>query len=342
MSEILSPRESGVFISKNAKHVSIHEEAIPKMVHDLYLALEKGGLRKYSITEHETFPSKHLSQKEALNYVLFLDALNFCFWSPPGKPHWTVKFQDVSYTGYFALCAAVARAYDEGIHIFDPTVYSKFTLSELEEMLKGENGVPAPMVEERLKCLQEVGTVLLAKFGGSFENVVLQAKNSAQALLKLVVENFPCFDDSCDYLGKRVSFHKRAQILVGDVWGLYYGQGISEFRDVDTITMFADYRVPQVLVAYGILQYSDELMGVLRKNEILQSGCEFEIEIRGCSIRAVDLVVQAIREYMRKDDRVYYSECNDISVDNYLWSYRREHVARMDATPFHKVISIYY
>ncbi|KAF6205692.1 hypothetical protein GE061_020045 [Apolygus lucorum] len=342
MSETLGPRESGVFIAKHSKHVSIHEEAIPKMVHDLYQAMEDGKLRKSSITEHETFPSKHLNQKEALNYVFFLDALNFCFWKPPGKPGWSVKFQDISYTGYFALCAAVARAYDEGIHIFDPVVYSKFTLSELNEMLKGENGVPAPMVEERLKCLQEVGTVLLTKFGGSFENCVLQAKNSAQALLKLVVENFPCFDDSCEYLGKRVSFHKRAQILVGDVWGLYYGDGISKFNDVDSITMFADYRVPQVLVAYGILEYSDELMGVLKKNEILQSGCEYEVEIRGCSIRAVDLVVQKIREFTKERNWKLYPDCNDISVDNYLWSYRREHVERMDATPFHKVISIYY
>lgn len=39
-----------------------------------------------------------------------------------------------------------------------------------------------------------------------------------------------------------VTFHKRAQILIGDLWCLNYGEGISTFTDIDTISMFADYR----------------------------------------------------------------------------------------------------
>ena len=40
-----------------------------------------------------------------------------------------------------------------------------------------------------------------------------------------------------------VSFYKRAQILVADIWACFEGKDYGEFHDIDTITMFADYRL---------------------------------------------------------------------------------------------------
>lgn len=39
-----------------------------------------------------------------------------------------------------------------------------------------------------------------------------------------------------------VTFYKRAQILVGDIWACFEGQEFGRFDDIDSITMFADYR----------------------------------------------------------------------------------------------------
>lgn len=39
-----------------------------------------------------------------------------------------------------------------------------------------------------------------------------------------------------------VAIYKRAQILIGDIWACFRGQGLGQFNDIDTITMFADYR----------------------------------------------------------------------------------------------------
>ncbi len=39
-----------------------------------------------------------------------------------------------------------------------------------------------------------------------------------------------------------VSFLKRAQIFAADVWYRFNGKGYGEFKDIHTITMFADYR----------------------------------------------------------------------------------------------------
>jgi len=39
-----------------------------------------------------------------------------------------------------------------------------------------------------------------------------------------------------------VSFYKRAQIVVADIWNCFDGKGLGAFRDIDAVTMFADYR----------------------------------------------------------------------------------------------------
>jgi len=39
-----------------------------------------------------------------------------------------------------------------------------------------------------------------------------------------------------------VAMYKRAQILIGDIWACFRGQDLGQFNDIDTITMFADYR----------------------------------------------------------------------------------------------------
>lgn len=61
-----------------------------------------------------------------------------------------------------------------------------------------------------------------------------------------------------------VSFYKRAQILVGDIWACFRGEGLGAFYDIDYITMFADYRVPQVLIHFGAIRYSNPLLSRLQ------------------------------------------------------------------------------
>ncbi len=48
--------------------------------------------------------------------------------------------------------------------------------------------------------------------------------------------------------------------------------------------MFADYRVPQVLKYYGVIEYADDLKAFLKRNAMLSSGARFEVEIRAASI----------------------------------------------------------
>ena len=47
---------------------------------------------------------------QAPNWVLLLDALNFCFWGVPDGPRWRVTWRGVTHDGYNALAAALSRA----------------------------------------------------------------------------------------------------------------------------------------------------------------------------------------------------------------------------------------
>lgn len=67
--------------------------------------------------------------------------------------------------------------------------------------------------------------------------------------------------------GRRVALYKRAQILVAEVCCVLEAGGEGSISDMDQLTMFADYRVPQALVHLGVLKYTDELMDTLKKGQ---------------------------------------------------------------------------
>ena len=66
----------------------------------------------------------------------------------------------------------------------------------------------------------------------------------------------------------------------------------------------------------------------------MPSGDAREVEIRGCSIEAVERIVKRVAELG--------VHMNAIQIDNFLWGFRREKVDEMEAIPFHRVRSIYY
>ena len=96
-------------------------------------------------------------------------------------------------------------------------------------------------------------------FDGKAEKLILAANKSVEQLVALVTANFPGFRDHTVYGGEQIFLLKRAQIFAGDVWGCFGGSGLGEFYDIENLTMFPDYRVPQLLQQFNILQYSDEL-----------------------------------------------------------------------------------
>lgn len=94
--------------------------------------------------------------------------------------------------------------------------------------------------------------------------------------------------------------YKRAQIFAADLWGAFKGKSYGEFHDIGSVTMFADYIVPAVLQQLGVLRYSSSLASMIEGGTELCSGSEEEIELRACSIYAVEKMREVLHKKIGK------------------------------------------
>jgi hypothetical protein len=256
-------------------------------------------------------------------FVLLLDALNFSFW---GTPRWRVAFDGGLLDGYWALAACLRLAIERGTPLTDPTYLARDACAA--DLLRGENEVIVPLLAERQAALREVGRGLLEACAGRFMACLEAAEWSAPAIVQRVAAGFPSFRDVASYDGRPVPFYKRAQILVSDLHGAL---GRQRVRDLPSLTMFADYKVPQVLRELGVLAYSNELEAVLRSGELIAYGDPREVEIRAASVQAVEKLGAALA----RRDRVVPS----YQIDWRLWTLGQE----LEMTlPYHRTRSVFY
>lgn len=281
--------------------------------------------------------------------IFVIDTLNFCFWGQHGVPRWSVCFNEKTYEGYWALCASINRALQEGIPITDPSFYANVSHKKLEYVFRSCNNTQIPLLESRVKVLNEAGTVLIKSFNSSVEEFVASAKGSADKLITLLVHNFSSFRDSVPSTrynepvasASQLCFYKRAQIFTADIWACFAATDKHSFHDIGKLTMFADYRVPQALVWLGAIDYSPELLETLTSGEELPHGDPREIQIRGCSIQAVEIIRREI-ERIAKPKRDESAIINSIVIDFALWDYATEHDEQLAKIPIHRTKSVYY
>ncbi|ESO09264.1 hypothetical protein HELRODRAFT_73484 [Helobdella robusta] len=339
----LNPRESGDYVSKNSVHVNIKEDGIERIANKVIKSLlshpDEISVNRWKT--HELLPQ---TQDEfAANWIFLSDLLNFCFWSSPGKEY-MVHYKSKNRTGYWSLCAALWRALDDGYDITNPAFYSKIDESTLKKIFRSDSNYDIPKLHERHCIMLKDGEILLKNFNGSFLNVVKACNNSAENLVNLITKEFTSFTDQINFQNVEVSFYKRAQILVADIWSCFGGKGYGRFHDIDTITAFADYRVPQVLNWFGALKYSEELTSLLKKEgTTFAHGDRWEIEIRGCTIHCIELIVKKVNETLESlPSSTTNLKVNSIIIDHYLWDMRREKAKELESVPYHRTESIYY
>ena len=181
-------------------------------------------------------------------------------------------------------------------------------------MRNGRNDNSIYTIYDNALTLSIITTVqpwLRIAFDGLAISMVTAACGSAVKLVKLITAHLPHFRDTAVYKGRLVSFYKRAQILVGDLWAAYKKPVDPThpccFRDIDQLTMFADYRVPQILRAMNILKYAPCLAATIDSKELIPFGSEEEIEIRALTVVAVEKLHQML---VQKGLRLLVIECD--------------------------------
>ncbi len=268
-----------------------------------------------------------------LNWMLLVDALNFCFWSAAGQPRWAVEYRGQTYNGYMAEAASLMRALDEGYPLWDAAYLAELSASDLRQIFRPAPGTPEiPLFAERLANAREVGRVLLAKYKGQFARAIEASGGNAVALARRILQDFVSFKDVTTYGGAEVRFYKRAQLCVADVHSTFGGERWGRLDDLDQLTVFADYRLPQLLRHEGVLVYTPDLAARVDRLELLPPGCPEEVEIRAGTIWAGELLRRALAA---RGVQALATE-----IDYSLWTLSQQ--APPDVRPYHRTRTIYY
>lgn len=328
--------ESAEFISQNAKHVKLGSDDEFMRAAFVVEPLVRAW-KPESWSEFPLHPSELTDPEKKASYVFLIDTMNYGFWTEAGQTPYTVNYNGKPYTGYWSMCAAIKNEVLKNEKILEPSFWAESTVDDWAKIFASATETPCPFLEWRHKTISEAGKYLLKNWEGSTFKMIKSCNKSALALVELVRSNLESYNDQYEYNGRQCFFLKRAQIFAADLHFAFaadknYVADACSFTDLDKLTMFADYRVPQALNFLGLIHYDDYLMTELKERPHFPPGSELECEIRGCSIAAVEKLKKFIK----------YPGVTSVLIDFVLWPYAKAMTKEMAHIPIHQTRSVFY
>jgi hypothetical protein len=229
-----------------------------------------------------------------------------------------------------ALASTLKKAMEEGVSLTDARFLADLHEEDLASILRGKGELQ--LMALRLAALRELGGLLCAEYGGKAHALIASAGRSALTLAQVLASSLDSFRDIATYDGKTVAFLKRAQIVAADLYGAFQGKSWGAFTDMNRLTAFADYKVPQVLRHLGILIYDPSLAVRVDGQVLLEAGGGEEVEIRANTI----IAVEKIREALESQGKLLHA----FQIDGYLWNLGQEAAYRIK--PYHRTTTIFY
>lgn len=285
-------------------HVYINQE---KIVH-----LESGTITPVPESENilgstlSGSNQKYLSQAEA---SIVIGSINHMFWEVVDREF--IRYEHQGQVGALAMTGAIERAWNNPDSALWKARHEGIPLTE-QSIKEVFGDIPAP--KPRVAILNQI---LLSD---QLPHLAEVAQRIGQAGDPLGVEFAARLADTFP-LGYGDELLKKAQLTTSWLWRQARACGSVSPCDV---TAFADYQIPNVLRAMGILTYEPELAERIDRGELIAANGPDERCIRAASILAVDM--------LSKQQRVDVAD-----VDYWLWLRRKEATA-----PFHRTRTTLY
>jgi len=266
------------------------------------------------------------SRDETANLVLLSDALNFCFWSPrPLHTRWLGRPVE-RHTAFTVLLADAVRRERAWL---DPDFWSGMTREIFAAPFAGAGELL--MIEERVAVVQETGRILRERYAGRFARLAEDCDADAARVAQRLFEEFPSFTDRATHQEREVRFAKRAQICAIDLSIAWRRAGHAGLEGLDSLTAFADYRIPQILRHLGVIDVAPELAQRIERQEPLAPGGPEEVELRAATVQGV--------ERMRRACAARGAPMAAWRIDFELWRLTHEQPMCCD---HHRTRTIYY
>ncbi len=263
---------------------------------------------------------------ECANFALITDALNFCFWSD--QP-WEVEYRDRWWNRTYAMVAGLLKTIELDRQWLRPERWSAATSQDISDIFAGVGNIP--LAEQRLRIMQETGVILSERSNGWFSELVDIEEADAARTTDMLARCFASFRDVAVYHGSPVAFLKRAQICVADLHRTWVRNGFSGFTNLERLTVFADYRLPQLFRDRGMMELTSDLAALIDRQEIVEAGSEAEVEIRAATIVIGEMICKALQELGR--------DVASWQLDYELWLRAKDPNV---VVPHHRTVTHYY
>jgi len=231
----------------------------------------------------------------AAAFAICMNAINF------GSGWWPTIRKRPGHSGYATMAAGVdGRFADAGPWSVDELV--AMDAEKIAAIVGQDRG--HPLMTQFAAALRDVGEHLAGEHAGRFLGVPESAA-SIPALAGLLA-GWDSFADASTYQGREVPFFKRAQLAAADL----HRAGVAELPGIEQLTAFADNLVPHVLRVDGVLHLDPALTARIEAEELLTHGSPEEVELRACTVQAIELLAAA-------------SSLTPAEIDSALWNHGR-------------------
>lgn len=280
-----------------ATYLKINEDRLQAVAAALR---DEAGESSVSFTDDpRQYPSESplTNDAETLQFLLLLSAISFCIWERQGGDGpvvaWSLTIDGERYVGARGLAAALMRALRSGQNLYDPAVLQALTLADVSRLFRDEmtGQTTLQMLPTRLAKLHELGRVLASRYDGHVHTLLERSdgwlyRDDGRGIIQQLLTHFPrSFGD--------FPFAKLAQLVVKFMVGRRRPwiqttpdfEWLTNFLDFDSrLDAAADYYIPFFFLRVGLLEADEQLLGPLRKRQLLSPGSPIEQGYRAATL----------------------------------------------------------
>ncbi len=297
------------YACENSQYVKINYEKVDEMIKKI----EESKISYW--LESNPFDIFDMNLESIINFLLIYHSIgDYCFW---GNPKWEIETSLGKLDSSYAIMYLIINRFKEG---------KTFNMSfkDFKKFLEGN--VEIPLLEDRYNNLVQMNQ-FIEQQNKSFYELIKDFDKDIQ-LLEFIINNFKYFEDKSKYKGREIYFYKRDQLLTSDILHVMESVGKKKV-DYSHLIGCADYKIPQVMRCYGMLEFNDELMEKVDNQIELLENSEEEIEIRANDLEIIDYIYEKLGKRYQK-----------MAINDFIWLLGQDK-SNMNK-PYHRTLTNHY
>lgn len=294
------------------KHVEIGLGALPSAYNSIIQFREVSWDSSYVLNDFSD---------RGFNYLGIFAALSFCYWP---EPKWHILMDNNPLDGSNAMMYVLKNIFEESEQSLPELGKASFF-----ENFHGIDDTRLVFLEERFDLFQEIVSTLKHEYESSFKNLFEENDWDANKINKCLVTKFKAFNDTVVNQKSDLKIFKKSQEFINMV-SEQFSNKVS-VKNLNDLTLPADYKIPQILNHLGLLTYKEPLENKILNKTVLRADSREATEIRIATI----LIGEKLKAYAC----LHKSSLSINQISNRLWAYSQLKNKRF--LPYPRILSIW-